>query len=816
MPSKRKIDLRFPLGGLVESTAIQKQPPFTTADCENVRPRDVFDGRERGGSRPGLARAFTTQLGSGANVNLLNTLRLTETTGWQALFSDDFSSSKPTQLASPWMADATLTDLPWKDSGVAITEWMKSGKTSGSVRGTAHIGALGSLNTSNDYTIRLFIPKAAITASTSSLTLRYWVYAHLDNTTPDAGDDVVLFMIELDNARGITGKMDRISGGSSAGSTAFTSGTLTNQDAIFKVTWDAGASKFSAEIEGDHTLMPATAPAGGAAAGKGIGFALDSNTVDDAQVDRIEIAMDVSTSTDEAGVRLVAGSNGNIYIQDETTTLIQDTGTGKTDTTLVSAVNPLQSVERGQKLYIADWSNTVQASGVAANVTVNGTTFTDSSVLDFSADEEVYIGDILTLTNANGAGTVVEGEYRITAVSSGSTLTLATSAGGTGGVNDDADWAIYRSPKDYDPSDSTLDVMVPTAGSIPHRCKAIALFRDSLWFANDAQAPNVWYKSRNGDPLDYDYGADSGDYNRAVAGTNADAAGRVGDDIISLMPRGDEFMVFGCRSSIYEMRGDPAAGGQIVNLSRAVGVLDVQSFTYSPEGALLFLSRNGLYMIQPGGGSVPVPVSEDQLPRRFYDLDPVNIEAHLTFDPRRRGVNIFLRPKDSGVGEHWWYDWRRRTFWPETYPEDQQAYSVTRLTSEDATKTRVLIGGGDGYIREFDDNATTDDGAAISSHVVYGPISLGGPRNEGWIDELNAALDSASGSVTWGILAADTAEAVLDATANTTGTWTAGLNLRVHPRVRGCFFGLKLSATDAWAIEGIDAILVRGGVKRLL
>lgn len=59
------IDLHFPMGGLWERTTYQSQPPYTTSDCLNVRPDCTVLGRERGGSRPGLGKAFAAELGSG-------------------------------------------------------------------------------------------------------------------------------------------------------------------------------------------------------------------------------------------------------------------------------------------------------------------------------------------------------------------------------------------------------------------------------------------------------------------------------------------------------------------------------------------------------------------------------------------------------------------------------------------------------------------------------------------------------------------------------------------------------------------------------
>ena len=59
----RPLNIKFPAGGLVRSLGYQDQPPFTTPDCCNVRPRESLGERTRGGSRPGVVKAFSQHLG---------------------------------------------------------------------------------------------------------------------------------------------------------------------------------------------------------------------------------------------------------------------------------------------------------------------------------------------------------------------------------------------------------------------------------------------------------------------------------------------------------------------------------------------------------------------------------------------------------------------------------------------------------------------------------------------------------------------------------------------------------------------------------
>lgn len=71
MPSKI-VELQFPLKGLSKDAAFQRQAPYSSPSLNNVRPSDTYVSRARGGSRPGLAKWYAAQLGSGNPVRLLS------------------------------------------------------------------------------------------------------------------------------------------------------------------------------------------------------------------------------------------------------------------------------------------------------------------------------------------------------------------------------------------------------------------------------------------------------------------------------------------------------------------------------------------------------------------------------------------------------------------------------------------------------------------------------------------------------------------------------------------------------------------------
>lgn len=71
------MELPFPFAGLHEGMAAERQPPTTSPQLSNVRPYDVEEERARGGQRPGLVLAYTTQIGGKYPVLYIGTISTT-------------------------------------------------------------------------------------------------------------------------------------------------------------------------------------------------------------------------------------------------------------------------------------------------------------------------------------------------------------------------------------------------------------------------------------------------------------------------------------------------------------------------------------------------------------------------------------------------------------------------------------------------------------------------------------------------------------------------------------------------------------------
>jgi len=110
-----------------------------------------------------------------------------------------------------------------------------------------------------------------------------------------------------------------------------------------------------------------------------------------------------------------------------------------------------------------------------------------------------------------------------------------------------------------------------TNGSLPTLCRLIARYRGRMVLSGKVSDPSNWFMSKAGNPFNYNYAPSTTSAIQAVAG-NASEVGLVGDVVTALMPFSDDAMLIGGDQSIWQMSGDPAAGGSIDMISDQVGV----------------------------------------------------------------------------------------------------------------------------------------------------------------------------------------------------------------------------------------------------
>jgi hypothetical protein len=423
-------------------------------------------------------------------------------------------------------------------------------------------------------------------------------------------------------------------------------------------------------------------------------------------------------------------------------------------------------------------------------------------------DDTVHYVEILS-----GAG-VTLGTYQIDSIDpSGGHIVLVSSASiGTGSVT----YSIRDAARSLNPNTPSINVLVPTGGFVPLAADEVTSYRDRLVWAKN----RTWYMSRQGDPGDYDFGADPEDPSRAVAGTTA-GPGEPADPIIAMAPGGYDYLVMFSESAVWVMRGDPAFGGQLYQASGVAGCIARDAWCYGDSTEIYFLGKDGLYMMEPNAGAIR-PLSQGKLPRSLRGVDRDNFNVCLVYDPEDKGVLVFIVPVSGSEGTHYYYDIGTSSFWPlKITVNSQQPKFATTFGGSPARPRRAVIVSRDGYVREFGSLAG-DDGSAISSSVILGPYQVNESGVDAILSELVAVVDEQSQSVRFDVYGGNTAE---EATANAKGSITTGghygfslagggRSYSSRPRLRCNAFCVKIQASGPWAFESLSGMIAPAGKYR--
>jgi hypothetical protein len=786
-PAKRPIDFHWPLRGVHKRYAYSGQPPFSTPEARNVRPDQTLEGRAPGGSRPGLGKAFYTQIGSGNPIRLVNSVTYVRSDGFDH-WADQF---KGTALGTEW------STASWVGTPPEILP-----KDNASVSYNAEVGAvrsaLSGLDTASQYEIAIFISSWA-----GQFSGDYRIYARMDNGTPDLETDgVVAELVMNDDTGDYTGSLRVYASGVLTDTYNFTPGSLS----AVKPGW------FKINVNGNDitcywqeaTVLAATTVS--AAAGARFGFGMEC-TVDGGRtlIDTFSIEYYRTGDNEEAGTILVASSNGELWYSTWQDTLVQLSTNLSLD-----ADRQIEAVDYLQKLYIADWAPPI-ATNTAGTGTVSGDQLSDAAIADFTAlGGNIY--DYVVVTS-NGSGPT-DDTYEILAITSGYVQLASSPGDGT------CDYRLERAPKIFDPAAGTLTLWTATAGQVPSGCRSIAVFQDRIKLGGSMDNPYVWYDCRKGDPLDFDYSVVN-DNERAVGGPNS-IGGNVGQPIKAIITHANDYIIIAGHTQLKIMRGDPMYNATFSTLSPNVGCIDVKTWCLGPGGEVIMLTRDGLYIIPPDVAAKPVSISRELLPDELLDADSNLFTILMEYDIRFRGVHIYMTPVEDRARTHWWFSWEGKAFWSDKYDTtDHEPTAIFNYTADIGESSAVLLGCKDGYIRRHRRVNETDDGTEIDSYVMIGPLRLWDEWHDGILAELDATLSEGSGQVTCTLLVGDSHEAAVTDTALWTKTWSVGTNggrcPTWRPRARGASLIARLAngATDRrWGIDRLVGKAERAGRHR--
>lgn len=415
-------------------------------------------------------------------------------------------------------------------------------------------------------------------------------------------------------------------------------------------------------------------------------------------------------------------------------------------------------------MYLADNGDT-RWSGTEGTVAADGVSFTDGTINWATKGVNTATDMIYLIDSSLNAYT-----SKITSAP-GTTATLTTAM--TAGTYT---YFIMRGPKYYDPSNpptpntTALPLLAATAGYTPVGNPLCCVYRQRLVLAGYPR--HMWYMSRGMDgqtptASDWDYGADPADPNRAFSGDDVNE-GTCGFPITALVPFSDDYLIFGCDNAIFILRGDIGLGGRIDCLSRTVGMIGGKAWAKTPDGALVFLARQGVYVIPPGGGE-PIPFSA-VIPMSLTMVDTSIYEVTMAYDSQYRGIHIYITLKSpeavTNQATHWWLGWETKSYWPESYATDFCPKAAIDYHNTTTTNDCFLIGSQTGYLYKYNNSAYRDDSTATTptpylSYVVLGPFMAGDGYSEGMLREVVATMSDDSGTTTYEVFAANSPEAVL-------------------------------------------------------
>jgi len=294
--------------------------------------------------------------------------------------------------------------------------------------------------------------------------------------------------------------------------------------------------------------------------------------------------------------------------------------------------------------------------------------------------------------------------------------------------------------------------------------------------------------------------------------------GKVPDIINALIPYNDDLMVVGGDHTIWRFTGDPMFGGQLDLVSDITGISFGRAWCKDPEGVVYFFgSRGGVYAMSPS--SAPQRITANTIDRKLADIDLSVYRIELVWNTRDDGMHLFKIPYLDGGQKISHFFWERKTgawFEDEFGHTTVQPTAVTALDGDSAKDRALIIGGEDGVLRRWTEASYSDDGHAIDSRVLIGPIVKPETDIEFRVDRLEAVLASSQGGGNFEIIPTDDPSVVGD--PYTSGQLSSGRNPVIRARARGAAIYVRLSnssVSERWALEDLAIHGAGAGRRRI-
>lgn len=497
--------------------------------------------------------------------------------------------------------------------------------------------------------------------------------------------------------------------------------------------------------------------------------------------------------------RLIVVSGGSIYQGNSSSLAVPSGGSSTLNSTgivrMQQAFGKMYFVDGAASHYrvydpnlgsVATWTPTTGSlpAGVFSGTTypITAAAITDTVHGTFTVTGNltgiIATGDVVTISGGTESPSN-NGYYRVSATSYGASTTLT----------------VYPAPLNATPTGS------PVLGLAQNAATMIVLYRGRLVMAGLASDPQNWFMSTAGDPLNWNYTPAVITQTMAVAGNNS-VAGLMGDVITCLAPYNDDLMFMGGDHTLWAMRGDPAAGGVIDNISYQTGIVGPDASTRDPEGTFYFFGAGTLWRVA-AGSTTPEPLSRGVLDRTFGAIDYATYQVRLLWDENNKGVHLYFTPASQPVTAPTHYFWDRRAggFWPDQYPTALGPTATWNYDADLPADRAMLLGGFDSYVRQIPSTQQKDDdGTTIHSYVRYAPKVYGGDTANARLSDLVPIMADSSDQVSLRVFASDSPEDVATSkTPQVSKVLRAGRNVNLRQRVNGNALALELeNVASTW------------------
>ncbi len=369
----------------------------------------------------------------------------------------------------------------------------------------------------------------------------------------------------------------------------------------------------------------------------------------------------------------------------------------------------------------------------------------------------------------------------------------------------------------YNPVTNSLDAWTPTEGTMPvdgigKKARLIAAWRDRAILSGLPEDPSNVFASKSGDARNWNYSPASQSPLQAWA-LNAAGAGQIPDIVTALMPYSDDVCFIGCDHELWALSGDPAAGGKLDMVSRQTGVAWGNAWCMDTFGNIYFLSNHtGVYRMVPG--EQPTRISQP-IDSMLADIDLRKNVINLVWNDRRQGLRVYVTNiVRAQPCTHYFWEQRSGAWQPDEFAdEDFNPLCCTTFAGNTGNNRTVILGSFDGYVRFETDDAPNDDGVSFESDVWLGPI-LTKDLDDLLLKEIQAVLGKDAGQVTYEVYVGKTAEEAFYSTARETGSLFEGRSTTIPARWAGHAIYLRLTSTNAWALESIRMMIQGTGMVR--